>query len=43
LVWHWGTTTGDTNANHQVDAAELVHIATIIGVAPSSLTAADLA
>ena len=43
LVWQWGTTTGDANANHQVDAAELVHIATITGVAPSSLTAADLA
>jgi len=33
----------DTNGNHQVDAAELHLIATIVGVAPSSLTAADLA
>ena len=32
----------DVNANHLVDATELVHLATIIGVAPSSLTAADL-
>ncbi len=33
----------DVNGNHLVDASELVHVATIVGVLPSALTANDLA
>ena len=33
----------DVNGNHLVDAAELVHVATIVGVLPSALTVNDLA
>jgi hypothetical protein len=33
----------DVNGNHLVDAAELTLIATVVGVAPTSLTAFDLA
>lgn len=44
LVWAWTTNGGaDVNHNHQVDAAELVNLVTIAGVAPSALTASDLA
>ena len=37
------TNTADTNLNHQVDANEITHIATVLGVAPGSFVAADLA
>lgn len=43
LVWSWTTSGGaDVNHNHLVDANELINIATIVGVAPSALTANDL-
>ncbi len=35
--------TADTNANHLVDASEITHVATVVGVAPTSLVTADLA
>ncbi|MDR3441040.1 DUF4214 domain-containing protein [Telmatospirillum sp.] len=33
----------DTNSNHLVDANEIVHLATLVGVQPSSLSVYDLA
>jgi hypothetical protein len=38
-----GNVTADANGNHQVDAAELVHLATLIGVNAAQLHTADLA
>ncbi|MBA5638400.1 DUF4214 domain-containing protein [Duganella sp. LX20W] len=38
-----GNVTADANGNHQVDAAELVHLATLIGVNAAQLHATDLA
>ena len=35
--------TADTNHNGLVDANEITHIATVLGVAPGSFMAADLA
>ncbi|HJV03230.1 MAG TPA: hypothetical protein VJ752_22025, partial [Burkholderiaceae bacterium] len=38
-----GNATADANGNHQVDAAELVHLATLVGVNAAQLHATDLA
>jgi Domain of unknown function (DUF4214) len=37
------TNTADTNSNHQVDPNEIIHLATVLGVAPGSFAATDLA
>lgn len=44
-AWLFGAASGaaDHNGNHLVDSTELVHLATLVGVAPAQIGAADLA